>query len=210
MNRYLVALVMLLTFCLVASAVSISVPDSIEIKDSHTVFFVDITNESNELLPVTINFYTTTRTDLVYPKTISPNSTITLKVIVENDSTPNYHEVESKLEVYVGKQFTQKNIVLKFFEKEKLVQLPQTPVTQQPIVTTDNNAINDTNQVDTNSIDSNTKVTIEIRPVGWFMMGAFLEETSNFSLIDWVIFWFLVIVAAILVIAFVARVVRRI
>lgn len=193
---------MLLTFCLVASAASISVPDSIEVRDAQSIFYVDITNESNELLPVTINFYTTTKTDIISQKTISPYSTITAKIIVNNDSTPNYHEVESKIEVYVGKQFTQKNIILKFFEKEKLVQLPQTQVTQ-PVVS-------DTNNIDTDFLDGNTKIMIEITPVAWFGAGQFLEETSTFTIIDWVIFWFLVIVAAILVIAFVARVVRRI
>ena len=59
---------MLLTFCLVASAASISVPDSIEVRDAQSIFYVDITNESNELLPVTINFYTTTKTDIISQK----------------------------------------------------------------------------------------------------------------------------------------------
>jgi len=203
---------MLLTFCLVASAVSISVPDSIEVKEAQSIFYVDITNESNELLPVTINFYTTTKADIISQKTISPYSTITAKIIVNNDSTPNYHEVESKLEVYVGKQFTQKNITLRFFEKEKLIQIPQPPTTG-PTTTeppTNQPITSDTNTIDINSLDENTKIIIEIKPVAWFGMGKFLEETSSFNIIDWVIFWFLVIVAAILVIAFVARVVRRI
>lgn len=210
MNKHIVALAMVLAFCTIASAASISVPDSIEVKDAQSIFYVDITNESNELLPVTINFYTTTKADIISQKTISPYSTITAKIIVNNDSTPNYHEVESKIEVYVGKQFTQKSIILKFFEKEKLVQLPKPKETPQTPTTPENNNLNDTNNTDTNSLDGNTKIMIEITPVAWFGVGQFLEETSTFTIIDWVIFWFLVIVAAILVIAFVARVVRRI
>lgn len=202
MYKQVVALVMLLTFCLVASALSISVPDSIEVKEAQSIFYVDITNESPEVLPVIINFYTTTKSDVIYPKTISSYSTITAKIIVYNDSTPNYHEVESKLEVYVGRRFAQKNVTLRFFEKEKLIQFPT------PIV--DLNIPQDTNTIDQNSVDQNTVVLIEITPVAWFGLSSFFNETNNFTIIDWVIFWFLVLVAAILVVAFVARVAKRI
>ena len=43
----------------------------------------------------------------------------------------------------------------------------------------------------------------------FFSFGAFMQETTNFSLLEWGIFWLLVIVAAVLIIAFVSRVARR-
>lgn len=205
LTEYIIALFVLLVLCANVFAVSISVPDSVEVKDAQTSFFVDITNESNELLPVTINFYSTTKTSVVAQKTISPHSTITAKIIVNNDAVPNYHEIESKIEVYVGKQFTQKNITLKFLEKEKLVQTPQKQPTQQVPIETNK----DTNKIDTNN--SNEKnVLVGFNPIAWFGAGQFAEETNDFTIIDWIIFWFLVIIAAILVIAFIARVVKRV
>ncbi len=45
---------------------------------------------------------------------------------------------------------------------------------------------------------------------GLFSLGAFVNETGQFSLTEWGFFWILVIVAAILLIAFVARVRRRV
>ena len=44
----------------------------------------------------------------------------------------------------------------------------------------------------------------------FFSLGAFSLETANFTLIEWALFWFLVIIAAVLLVAFVARVARRV
>ena len=43
-----------------------------------------------------------------------------------------------------------------------------------------------------------------------FGLGSFISETSGFTLLDWLIFWFLVIVAAILLVSFIARVRKRV
>ena len=45
---------------------------------------------------------------------------------------------------------------------------------------------------------------------GMFGLGAFASQSSDFTLAEWGIFWVLVIIAAILVIALVARVVHRV
>jgi hypothetical protein len=44
---------------------------------------------------------------------------------------------------------------------------------------------------------------------GLFTLGMSNGELTNFTLLDWVIFWILIIVAAVLVVAFIARVVKR-
>ena len=45
---------------------------------------------------------------------------------------------------------------------------------------------------------------------GLFSLGAFTGEVSTFSLAEWGIFWVLVIIAAVLVVAFVSRIKRRV
>ena len=42
-----------------------------------------------------------------------------------------------------------------------------------------------------------------------FGFGSFVQEATNFSIMEWGVFWVLVIIAAVLLIAFVARVARR-
>jgi len=44
----------------------------------------------------------------------------------------------------------------------------------------------------------------------FFSFGTFLQELTNFSLLEWGVFWVLVIIAAILLIAFIARVRRKV
>ncbi len=44
---------------------------------------------------------------------------------------------------------------------------------------------------------------------GLFGIDAFGNETGNFSILDWALFWVLTLIAAILLVAFIARVVKR-
>ncbi len=185
LNKFIIALAVLLAFCTFAHALTISAPTSVEIKDDLSTFFVSITNDSSEALPLTINFYTTTRTNIFAPKTINPYSTVRAKISVYNDSVPNYHEVESKLEIYAGKQLEEQSIFLKFFEKQKPTMIP----TQKE------------------NIDQNSSW---VTSTGFFSLGSFFNETNSFNLVDWTIFWILVLIAAVLVVAFISRVVRRI
>lgn len=44
---------------------------------------------------------------------------------------------------------------------------------------------------------------------GLFTLGSFFTESTNFTITEWIVFWVLVIIAAILLIAFISRVTKR-
>ena len=173
LDKYIISLAIFLAIFSTALAFPLSAPQVVEVHNDSNYFYADITNNTDTTQTVSVNFYSTGKTSISVPKSITPNSTIKAKITIFNDSIETYHERTSKLEVYVGNDLEEKQIQVKFYPKGSL----------------------------TGEISKSVS--------GLFSLADFSKETTNFSVSDWIIFWVLVVIAAILLIAFMSRVVRR-
>jgi len=164
-------LLALLVLSSVSFAFSLTSPDSIEVQGKETYFLVKVFNESKDDQLLKVNFYSTTQSSVSAPKSVASNAYADVKITVFNNNQPNYNEIDSKLEIYLGKDLEEKNITLKM------------------ISSGENNSANFF--------------------VGLFSLGSFFTESTSFTITEWIVFWVLVIVAAILIIAFISRVTKR-
>jgi len=151
------------------TAFTIESPSVVDVFGDKNSFYVDVINNTNEVQPLVVNFYSSAKTQISQPKSLAPNSSTKIKITIEHDNKPRYHEVDSKLEIYLGKDLEEKNISIRFYEKNNSSQ----------------------------SLAS------------FLSFSSFSQETSQFVFVEWIIFWVLVIIAAVLLIAFVSKVVRR-
>ena len=95
------------------SALSVSAPSTVQVTDTNS-FIVEITNNSNIEKELKINFFSTANVKILSPKSILPHSKINVKITLDY-SSPNYTEMESKLEVYLDNEFKEKMITQKFY-----------------------------------------------------------------------------------------------
>ena len=98
------------------SALNIVAPDEVTVIDS-TEFFIDITNTTNTPQTLKLNLFSTAQVETFSPNSVAANSTAKVKVVVFN-KFDSYTELNSKLEVYLGSEYQEKNIIFKF-SKEK-------------------------------------------------------------------------------------------
>lgn len=164
----------LVLFSSKAMAFSVTAPEQVIVSDTSS-FYVDIFNDSDKPLDLTVNFYSPLKSEVVAPKIIAPKAKATVKITLTNTKYNSSKLINSTVEVNLGGVVQKKEIELKFQEK---------------------------------STDMLNGVGAFIG--GIFTFGPIVEEISKFSLFEQIVFWFLVIIAVILVIAFVARVKNRV
>jgi hypothetical protein len=158
------------------SALSVSAPSTVQVTDTNS-FIVEITNNSNIEKELTINFFSTANVKIHSPKAILPHSKISVKINLDY-SSPNYTEMESKLEVYLDNEFKEKMITQKFY----------------PTGTNKNTNINSNDQSG--------------EYAGALFGLAAMGEFASFSVLEWALFIVLVIVAAILLLTLIARAIK--
>lgn len=111
------AVIFVLLFLAQASALTIVSPSAVEVNNKEE-FFVEITNNSNTQKDLRVNFFSTVMSDVIVPNFVPPNTTVRARIIVYN-KYESYTEINSKLEVYLDNEFREKNVLLKFLEKNQ-------------------------------------------------------------------------------------------
>ena len=173
MDADYLAVVLLLVIVLFGAKVyglSISAPETVEITNK-AVFTVDLVNDSDSAANITVNFFSPAKSEITAPRQLAPNSTSKATITIYNNIN-KVQDITSTVEVSVGEQKIQKQVILSFKENP------------------------------TGSLAGAFSAL--------FSFGLFNKEVASFSGIDWVAFWVLVIIAAVLVVAFVSRLVRRV
>lgn len=117
------AVIFVLLFLAQASALTIVSPSAVEVNNKEE-FFVEITNNSNTQKDLRVNFFSTVMSDVIVPNFVPPNTTVRARIIVYN-KYESYTEINSKLEVYLDNEFREKNVLLKFLEKNERDNLGQ-------------------------------------------------------------------------------------
>ena len=153
-----------------AMAFSVDAPQLVEI-NNNAVFYVELTNDSSNLVDLKVNFYSPVDATVVAPKQIAPNSKTSAKITLINNFKDE-RQITGLVEASFGTQILTKDVNLLFTPK---------------------------NEVSAESVFA-----------GLFSFGTTLTEFSAFNLIDWAIFIILVVVCAVLLISFIARVKRRV
>ena len=159
-----------------ASAFSVTVPSQVDIHDQEYIS-IQVTNISSELKTLKINFFAPTETQIFAPTEVSPNQTITARILVKN-TLRDYTEINSKLEIYLGSDLVEKELLLRYYPSSEVIQQEQQ--------------------------ENNNKMLGAL-----FGFSSFFTELGNFSLVEWVALVALVIIAAFLLVALIARAVRR-
>ncbi len=171
--KLLTALTILILALSVTSAFPLSVPTNVEVFNEATVL-VDITNNSLEQKALSINLFVPSTTTIYAPSSISPNETVTAKIIIKNNFS-NYTEISSKLEVYLGTDLEERELSIKFY---------------------------------------GGNAPADLSGLFGIFLGSFagaeslFGETIAFTPLEWTVLFVLVLVAVVLLIAFVARVAR--
>lgn len=174
-----------------ASALTISAPNVVDVQGSSTVIEVPIANDSAATADLSVKFFAPTEVRVVAPSVLYPQSSTTAKIWISN-SFPTYTEITSTLEVKLGDEVQKKQITLRFFGQSK---------------SQGNQASGDQNQG--NFFGSLSGAFVSFGSA-FFSFGSFIQETMTFSTMEWAVFIVLVIVAAVLLLAFIAKVVRRV
>ncbi len=179
-----------------------------------------IASFDKEYLLVLLLFVIVIFTSKAYALDISAPSTVTI-----NDKTSFLVEITNPSNSAV-------NLTVNFFAPVKVDVVAPSQIAPNSKVTakitvynkfSDEREINATVEAITNDQTVQKEVVLVFKPVvknnfaqdatkalsGLFAFGLGNGELSSFTLTDWVLFWVLVIVAAVLVVAFIARVVKR-
>jgi len=176
MNKIILASALLAMILLISSnvmAVSVTADSNVSINGKEDSFSIQITNDAYYARDLLVKLYTPAEYHVTAPISVPANSTITATITVTNPYA-EYTKTYSKLEVYLGKELSENDIILEF----------------------DPSAEN-------SSASNNSSIA------GLFGLESFNSETTSFSLLDWALFWILTIIAAVLLVAFIARVVKR-
>lgn len=178
MNKLGIALIISIFFLAItgANAFSITAPDSVIVPSEGTSFFVKVYNGTEATQSLKVNFLSIAKYKISAPTSIPRGATADIKITVFNNSLENYNAIDSKIEVYLGKNLEEKNIILKM-----------NPTAESSSITT----------------GAFTAFS------GLFSLGSFFSETGTYSIVEWIVFWILVIIAAVLLIGFIARILRR-
>jgi hypothetical protein len=117
MNKYILILMTFLSILSFASALIVEAPAVIDVYETEE-FYIDITNNTNTAKDLSLNFYTTTDVKTFAPNVVPANTTVKAKIIVDNDYE-KYTELESKLEINLGNNYSERKILLRFFGEER-------------------------------------------------------------------------------------------
>lgn len=98
------------------NALVIDAPAVVDVHEKEE-FYIEIENTENTVQSLNVNFYSTSNVTTFAPSTVPANSSVKVKVIV-NNTYDSYTEVESKLEVNLGNKFQDRKIILRFFENK--------------------------------------------------------------------------------------------
>ena len=165
------AVVVLLVVVLFGARVyglEINSPQIVSVTDN-AVFTVDLVNNSDSAVGVTLDFFSPVKYSASYPKQLAPNSTGKATITVYNNLNLA-QDVSATIEATVGKTKVQKSVILSFKQNELGVLVGAFSILFSP--------------------------------------SAFISEISSFGFLEWFGFALLVIIAAILLIAFIARLTR--
>ena len=168
---YLIVLVIFLLVLFSSKGfATVSAPEQVVVADK-TIFYVDITNDSDKLVNLEVNFFAPIKSEVTAPKTISPRQKVTAKITLYNTKFDQATQINSKVEANMGDKVEQKEIILSFTGKRY-----------------------------SNGSELSQSLS------GLFSFGVFTTQLETFTLMDWAVFWILVIIAAVLVIAFISRI----
>lgn len=171
---YLIVMVLFILVLFSAKAFAVVDAPTQVLVDDKTTFYVDISNNSNEVVNLSVNFFAPIKSEVVAPKTIGPNQKATAKITLYNTKYNSKTQINAIVEADMGYAIEKKEISLSFSGKQ---------YAEGPI---------------------NAMFT------SFFSLSSFVSETTNYSLADWAIFWVLIMVAAVLLIAFVSRIKNRV
>lgn len=115
--RKLLTILGILFLISTALALNVSVQEEFELFDNDYLE-IEIENTTNTTQPLNINFYTPTKHIIHAPETVGPGKTITAKIKI-NHEFEKYTEINSKLEIFLGTEYEEKNITLKFYKPQK-------------------------------------------------------------------------------------------
>jgi len=169
LNKILILALMLALLITTVNSFPVTTSQQVDVYEKG-VFYIEITNDSQELKDLEINFYTPAEIKINAPSKIAPNTNMTAQITVYNQYE-SYREMTSKLEVKLGNETETKEITLRYYAREGTADNPIS---------------------------------------GLFGLGTFSDESAEYTIGEWVAFWVLIIIAAILLIALVARVMHRI
>lgn len=102
------------------NALVIDAPAIVDVHEKEE-FYIEITNTESTVQSLNVNLYSTSNVTTFAPSTVPANSSVKVKVIV-NNTYEKYTEIESKLELTLGNKFQDRKIIFRFFEEEN----PQT------------------------------------------------------------------------------------
>lgn len=116
LKNIVITLMVLMAILMPISALVIDAPAVVDVHQKEE-FYIEIENTENTVQNLSVNFYSTSNVTTFAPSTVPANSSVKVKVIV-NNTYDSYTEVESKLEVTLGNKFQDRKIILRFFEEE--------------------------------------------------------------------------------------------
>ena len=168
---YLLVAVLFLVVLFSSRVVAFSVDAPLMVEVNNTaVFYVDLVNDSSNLVDLKVNFYSPADATVVAPKQLAPNSKTSAKITIVNNFKDE-RQIMGLVEASFGTQIITKDVNLLF--------TPNRSVSQESVL------------------------------AGLFSFGTTITEFSAFNLVDWAIFIILVLVCAVLLVSFIARVKRR-
>ncbi|MFA5931549.1 MAG: hypothetical protein WC821_04535 [archaeon] len=172
---YLIVMVLFLLVLFSAKAFAIVEAPTQVMVDDKTIFYVDISNDSDKIVNLSVNFFAPIKSEVVVQKTIAPREKATAKITLYNTKYDSKTKINAIVEANMGDTIEQKEIVLSFSGKQ-----------------------------------FNQNGPLNAMFTSFFSLSSFVSETTNYSLADWAIFWVLIIISAVLLIAFVSRVKNRV
>jgi hypothetical protein len=177
---YLLVAILFLLVLFSAKAMAFSITAPDSIEiNDKAIFYVELINDSASAVDLKVSFHSPANATVVVPKQLAPNSKTTAKISIINNFKED-RQISGLVEVHFGTKIITKDINLIFSS------------------TTNN----------TTSSDSALSGLFSFGSV-LLSSGTSLTEFNLFTPLDWVIFILLVIICAVLLVSFIARIKRR-